>query len=113
MKHKMLFTIKVVLLSLVLVKAAFAGANQGFEGTTFSWQLDHKVNQIHTMMFAANGITKEVAVKKAQKAYPGKLLQAEKMNRKGKMVFKVKLLSANSRVQVVYVDAQTGEIITK
>lgn len=63
-----------------------------------------------SVLLASGGISKEAAVKAAKSAFPGKTLQVEKINRKGKSVFKVKLLSANSRVQIVFVDAATGKI---
>lgn len=113
----MKFNTKSLLLSALLalpliVSAPTAQASMlggfGMKGTTSMGQPHGFAHR--SVLLAAGGVSKEDAVKTAKAAFPGKTLQVEKVNHKGKSVFKVKLLSANSRVQIVYVDATTGKI---
>ena len=55
-------------------------------------------------------VTLEDAVQSVKDKYPGKVLNAEKIESKGPKVFRVKLLLPKGRIKSVFVDGVNGEV---
>lgn len=63
------------------------------------------------MLLAQNGqLTLEQAVAKAKAKYKGKVLSASRIDSQGPLVYRIKMLSPDSRVHIVYVDANNGDV---
>lgn len=48
---------------------------------------------------------------RAESAYPGQLVEAELEEEKGKLVYEIKMLTADGRVVKLEYDARTGELL--
>jgi uncharacterized membrane protein YkoI len=57
---------------------------------------------------AAAGISAEQAISAARKIKPGRVLSVDKIQKKGRVVYRVKILGDSGRVSTVSIDAQTG-----
>ena len=91
----------VTLLSLALCAAApGAGARTApAVGGDGDWQAS---------TFAGGGISLDQAVQMAQSRYNARVVRADTANEGGRVIYRLRLLSADGRVFSVRVDAQTG-----
>ena len=62
------------------------------------------------MLLAKAEFRVEHAIRRVKKRYPGKILKAERIKKRGSIVFKVKILMPKGRIKNVFVDGITGEI---
>jgi len=54
------------------------------------------------------GVTLDEAVQQVQRETGGRVLSAETVNQNGRMVHRIKVLTASGQVRVVVIDAQAG-----
>jgi uncharacterized membrane protein YkoI len=54
------------------------------------------------------GVTLDEAVQQVQRETGGRVLAAETVNQNGRMVHRIKVLTASGQVRVVVIDAQAG-----
>jgi uncharacterized membrane protein YkoI len=70
-----------------------------------------EVNQDIAMATAAK-ITIEDAMKTALGNFPGKVIEAELEKKQDKTVWEIKILTAEQGIMAVYVDADSGSVMT-
>lgn len=63
----------------------------------------------HVLMIADAGLPLESAIRTVQQRYAGKVLGAHLDEGQG--VYKIKIVSAEGRVQVLWVDRRSGQIV--
>ena len=72
---------------------------------------EEDAKQLVTMAMAAK-ITIEEAMKTALENFPGKVVEAELEKKQDKTVWEVEILTAEQSIMSVYVDADSGSVIT-
>jgi uncharacterized membrane protein YkoI len=72
---------------------------------------EEDAKQLVTMAMAAK-ITIEEAMKTALENFPGKVVEAELEKKQDKIVWEVEILTAEQAIMTVYVDADSGSVIT-
>ena len=56
-------------------------------------------------------LTKEQAVEKAQKDYPGELIKAYQETKKGRQVWEVQIAGQDGKKWEIYYDVETGDLV--
>ena len=64
----------------------------------------------HIWVAARESISRDQAAETARSATGGRVLSVEAEQRRGRLIYRVKLLLKGGRVRVVNVDGQTGEL---
>ena len=91
----------VLVLVTVTGSASFSPA---FANPKFS--LGHK----HSLLAAQGTVSRDQAAATARSATGGRVLSVDSQQRRGRLVYRVKVLLQGGRVRVVNVDGQTGEL---
>ncbi len=66
---------------------------------------------VHPLRLAAGGISLDQAVQMAQSRYNARVVRADTANEGNRIVYRLRLLSADGRVFSVRIDAQTGQFL--
>jgi len=54
----------------------------------------------------------EEILKKVRTTYPGRILEVELENEKGRVIYELEILGADSIVREIYIDAKSGELLS-
>ena len=68
-----------------------------------------ELSSCDVLMIADASIPLESAIRSVQQRYPGKVLGAHLDEGQG--VYKIKIVSADGRVQVIWVDRRSGQVV--
>lgn len=92
---------------IALVSLALCAATPGMAAQSASRFAGER--DAHASTLAAGGISLDQAVQMAQSRFNARVVRAETANEGGRVVYRLRLLSADGRVFSVRVDAQTGQ----
>ena len=99
----------------IVIAAVVIGVMSIVGGLVWSAEKDkHKqedAKQVVAMAMASK-ITIEEAMKTALENFPGKVIEAELEKKQDKTVWEVEILTAEQGIMAVYVDADSGSVIT-
>ena len=65
----------------------------------------------HSLVAARGSISRDEAAATARSATGGRVLSVDTQQRRGRLIYRVKVLLKGGRVRVINVDGQTGELI--
>ena len=54
----------------------------------------------------------EEILKNVRRAYPGRILELELENERGRVIYELEILGADSIVREIYIDAKSGELLS-
>jgi uncharacterized membrane protein YkoI len=54
----------------------------------------------------------EEILKNIRRSYPGRILEVELENEKGRVIYELEILGADSIVREIYIDAKSGELLS-